>query len=125
MLGLVTKWLGEGRLAMKTPRTFDYTKRGWGHDISFTPIDGGMKMRANGWGPKPADGDELQREYMEPGDFLILAHPGGQETTRYRIDKIEYMHNPRDQWFADLSFAPRQHVSPEAPSEQVQGQGEK
>lgn len=109
MLGLVSKWFREGRLDARTPRTFDYTypKRGWGHDLSFAPSDGGMKMRANGWGPAPEGGDELKREWMEPGDFIILSHPGGQETARYRIDEIKYAFNPRDQWFAALSFAPR------------------
>lgn len=119
MLGLVMKWIGEGRLETKAARTFDYTKRHWGHDLSFTPIDGGMKMRANGWGPAPAGGDELKREWMEPGDFLILAHPGSQETARYRINKIDYAFNPRDQWFADLSFAPRKTQTANDPKQEA------
>ena len=91
-------------------RTFDYSepKRRWGHDVSFRPIgDDGMKLRANGWGPAPDDGSELSRQWMEVGDFIILSHPGSDKTARYRIDSIRYAYDPRDQWFADLSFAPR------------------
>lgn len=109
MLKAALKWMQREQSSTKKAKTFDYStpQRRWGHDISFRPLDGGMKLRANGWGPSPEGCDELKREWMEPGDFIILSHPGGQETARYRIDEIKYMSNPSDQWFAELSFAPR------------------
>lgn len=83
-------------------RTHDYLwdNRGRGHDISFEPVDGGMKLRANGWGPK---GDRP----IEVGDYMLLSHGRTDESARYRVDEIRYMSNPRDQWFGTLSFAPR------------------
>jgi hypothetical protein len=89
-----------GRL--ETPvrqQTHDYTRRTWGHDYSTTEVlDGGMRLRMAGWGFG-----------IEAGDFLIL--PNGNGTTRYRVDSIDYRMDPRDMWFAEASFAPRQAVS--------------
>ena len=64
MLGLVRGWIGEGRLTARPPRTFDYSasKRCWGHDVSFSPIDNGMKLRANGWGLTAQVSAILERE---------------------------------------------------------------
>ena len=112
-------WLKGKVPATRESRTFDYSasKRGWGHDIGFQVIDGGMKLRAHGWGPRPAGVDETKREWMDAGDFVIISQTGGAETTRYRIDAIKYEMNPRDMWFADLSFAPREACPTKAEAE--------
>ena len=79
--------------------THDYTARGWGHDYTFEPKDGGMRGRMSGWGSG-----------IKPGDFLLLQNKklSGVQTTRYQIIKIDYMRDPPDQWFADVMFAPRE-----------------
>ena len=81
------------------PQTHDYTHRRPGHDYSITQVvDGGMRLRMAGWGAG-----------IKAGDYLIL--PNGDETTRYQMDQIDYCEDPRDMWFADAVFAPRQAVS--------------
>lgn len=81
---------------MTEPKTHDYTKRGWGHDYIFRPIEGGMRGSMSGWGVG-----------IESGDYLLLQNEGC--STRYRVDEIEYYSNPHDQWRAQVSFAPRQN----------------
>lgn len=77
------------------PKTHDYTEPRWGHASSIMKIiDGGQRLRATGHGYG-----------ISKGDHLLL--PNGAEASRYRVDRIEYMRDPTDQWFADLSFAPR------------------
>ncbi len=77
--------------------THDYTARYWGHDYTFTPIDGGRKGSAMGWG----DG-------LRVGDYIILEHKGSRNgSSRYRIKSVEYYRDPPDMWSADLEFAPR------------------
>lgn len=58
--------------------------------------DGGKRIRLAGhnWG-----------ERMKAGDYVVL--PNGKDTTRYRLTKIDYMLDPKQQWFADADFAPR------------------
>lgn len=79
----------------REPQTHDYTKRGWGHDYTFSPIDAGQCGRMSGWG-----------RGIEAGDYLLLDNQGS--SSRYRVDRIEYQMNPRDMWFADVTFAPRE-----------------
>ena len=80
-------------------QTHDYTRRTWGHDYTtLKVIDGGQRLRLSGWGLG-----------INAGDYLIL--PNGKGTTRYRVDSIEYRMDPRDMWFAEATFAPRQAVS--------------
>ena len=76
------------------PLHHDYTKRYWGHDFIFDPIDDGQQAHMMGWGCG-----------IEVGHFLII--PNGAETTRYRVDQIEYFNDPPDMWTASVSFAPR------------------
>jgi hypothetical protein len=76
--------------------THDYTKRTWGHDYIFRPVDGGMKASLSGWGTG-----------IEAGDYLLLEQPDGGGSTRYKVDEIRYERDPRDQWHAKASFAPR------------------
>ncbi len=40
------------------------------------------------------------------GDYLILSN-GHSSMSRYQVDQIEYLDDPSDQWFADVTFAPR------------------
>lgn len=75
-------------------KTHDYTQRGWGHDFTFDPIDGGKGGAMMGWGFG-----------LEDGDYLILPNGGG--TTRYQIKTVEYFSNPKDMWKAKVVFAPR------------------
>jgi len=75
--------------------THDYSVRGWGHDFHvLEATDNGMSLRLAGWG-----------KGINNNDYIIL--PNGEDTTRYQIDNIKYMSDPRDQWFASASFAPR------------------
>jgi hypothetical protein len=76
------------------PVTHDYTRRGWGHDYTFDPIDGGKRGQMTGWG-----------RGIEDGDFLILKN--GEGETRYRVENIGYSLDPPDMWFAAVTFAPR------------------
>lgn len=78
-----------------TPKTHDYQRGGWGHDYTFTPINGGVKGTATGWG-----------QGIKKGDFLILRQP--PHGTRYKVDSIKYFSDPTDMWSAELTFAPRQ-----------------
>ena len=83
------------------PSTHDYTKRYWGHDYIFKPIDGGMRGEVTGWGYGLSD-----------GDYLLLQNKGG--STRYRIEQVEYIGGqggPHDMWKADVVFAPRSQQS--------------
>jgi hypothetical protein len=79
------------------PATHDYSgaNRGWGHDYTFEPVDGGQRAVAKGWG-----------RGLNEGDYLILDHPDGG-TTRYGIASISYYTEPSDMWRADLVFDPR------------------
>lgn len=84
-----------------TPHTHDYTLRTWGHDYNITNvIDGGMRLRMAGWG-----------RGIKAGDYLIL--PNGIDTTRYRLERIDYRTDPSDMWLADAEFAPRSHEQKE------------
>jgi hypothetical protein len=79
--------------------THDYTKPCWGHNVSIMKaIDGGQQLRVCGWG-----------HGVTAGDYVLL--PNGDYTTRYRVYAIEYMVDPHDQWFAALTFAPREAVA--------------
>jgi hypothetical protein len=40
------------------------------------------------------------------GDFVVL--DTGKRTTRYEVKNVRRMVNPPDQYFADMTFAPRQ-----------------
>lgn len=78
-------------------KTHDYTNRYWGYDYSFEPIDGDQRGKVFGWG-----------NGLQDGDFLLLQN--GSSSTRYRIERVEYIGGqggPKDQWKADVVFAPR------------------
>lgn len=85
------------RLLRRTPtppRTHDLTKLyPW-----FRPRNGGQEASMGDWsffdGPDPV-----------AGDFVILRN--GNETTRYRVESFKRMFDPRDQWFMEVTFAPR------------------
>lgn len=81
---------------MTEPQTHDYTRRYWGHDLSWRVEKDGT-LNAAGWGTGIRD-----------GDYLLLAN--GDRSTRYQVRDIRYMHDPLDQWFATLTFAPREET---------------
>lgn len=75
--------------------THDFTtRRGYGHDYTFEPIDGGWKGKVFGWGYD-----------VKVGDYLIL--PNGDLSTRYVVDTVKYYPDPPDMWRAEVTFAPR------------------
>jgi hypothetical protein len=76
------------------PETHDYTKRYWGHDYTFEPVNGGLQARLMGWGMD-----------IKAGDYLLLQN--GDDSTRYQVDSIKYYSDPFDMWSATATFAPR------------------
>jgi hypothetical protein len=74
----------------------DYTRRFWGHDYVFEPIDEGLRGKVMGWG-----------NGITAGDYLILQNGNGDESTRYKVETIRYELDPSDMWSADVTFAPR------------------
>jgi hypothetical protein len=81
------------------PQTHDYRyeQRRLGWDLSFTPVDGGLRLRAHGWGGG-----------LNVGDYLLLSNPTGGDT-RYKIlADLRYERDPADMWWATLVFAPRE-----------------
>jgi MioC protein len=79
----------------REPETHDFSRRYWGHDYVFNPIDGGKRGDMQGWG-----------EHILPGDYLILQNVRN-ETTRYKVKSITYYTDPDDMWEAKVVFAPR------------------
>ena len=89
---------------MPTSETHDYGpgKRGIGRDYTFTPINGGLRAHAAGWGSG-----------ISAGDYLLLEDRRSLDgRTRYRVEIIRYEADPKDMWSADLSFAPRRAAQP-------------
>ena len=79
-----------------SPQVHDFSRPAWGHSVEVLDvIDGGLRLRVAGWG-----GD------VRDGDLLILPNGGG--TTRYRAQATRRAADPRDMWFADLVFTPRE-----------------
>ena len=75
-------------------KTHDYSRRCWGHDYTFDPIDNGLRGAMMGWG-----------HGLKQGDYLILENK--DKSTRYQIEKIDYFSDPNDMWSADVVFASR------------------
>ena len=75
--------------------THDYTQRGWGHDITYRPEDGGKILRGSLWSPTR----------VSEGDYLILAN--GDRTTRYRVTEARWCVDPGDMYHFVAQFAPR------------------
>lgn len=106
-------------------RTHDYrqAKRRWGHDIGFDSKDGGITLHAHGWGY--AD-DANSSPWIATGDYLLLSHNDGSgHDARYRVEKIQYQSDPKDMWFATLTFAPRDKRSTPEDAASGTGRGEK
>ena len=83
-------------MSKSQPTTHDYTRLGWGHNITFTSIsEDGKKGNVVGHGLG-----------VKQGDYLILAN-GPTATTRYRITKVKQT-RPADCWRAKIEFAPRE-----------------
>lgn len=83
-------------MSKSQPTTHDYTRLGWGHNITVTTIsEDGKKCNVVGHGLG-----------VKQGDYLILAN-GPTATTRYRITKLKQL-RPADCWRAKIEFAPRE-----------------
>ena len=73
-------------------KTHSFINRGWGHDFSIlTIIEKGQKLKISGW-----------RSGITKGDTLLL--PNGADRATYRVEVIRYQRDPRDQFFADLTY---------------------
>ena len=69
-------------------------QRGWGHDVTFMPLDTeGLTARVIGWAtPRPWR-----------GDVLVLAGPNGGGSP-YVIDDIEWTVDPADMFVASCHY---------------------
>ncbi len=76
--------------------THDYSFSVWGHAVDvLRVIDDGAKLRVAGFG-----------HGVKENDYIILPNKG--QTTRYQVTCIRYCGDPRDMWFADVVFSPRE-----------------
>ncbi len=72
----------------------DFRKRGWGNDFSVSSVaNGGQTIKLTGW-----------HSGIEVGDRVVL--PNGEHVATYEITAINYMRDPKDQFFADAKYAP-------------------
>lgn len=85
-------------------QTHDFRRntRTYGHDIGITPA-GRNKLRAYGWQSSPR---------IARGDYVLLSHPVPTHSTtsndtRYQVTNVTYYGDPKDQFTAELEFAPR------------------
>jgi len=72
----------------------DYTRRGWGHDYTWTPTPGtaGQHGEAVGWG-----------RGIAVGDILVLEGPNGGGSP-YRVETVHYAEDPDDMWWTTLRY---------------------
>ena len=76
------------------------------HKLTLDGITGFvMSVRKNGQEITVA-GFHLWNKDWEIGDFVILTTREWQET-RYKIESIDHKSDPDDQYFMEMSFAPR------------------
>ena len=76
-------------------KVHDLSDRAWGNNYSITSFgDDGINIRLCGW-----------CYGISQGDYLILKN--GEDTTRYKVDHINYLGNPGDMWSASATFSPR------------------
>ena len=81
---------------MNKVATHDFSSKRWGWNYNITSIrDEGLNISICGWGVG-----------ISNGDFLILTN--GSDTTRYRVQSIDYYRDPHDMWVAEASFSPRE-----------------
>lgn len=81
----------------KKQKTHNYTKarRRWGHDYVIASIENeGLILNAMGWG-----------HGLRPGDYILMDN--AKDSTRYKIQEVSYMADPKDMWEATLTFAAR------------------
>jgi hypothetical protein len=96
-MNMFKKLFKKNKETVPTGSTHDYTRRSWGHDYTYKPLDpDGLKATMMGWGCG-----------IKVGDYLLLEND--KLGTRYIVDEIKYFRNPYDMWEAKVSFAPRQH----------------
>lgn len=77
-------------------KTHDLSSQTWGRNYNVMNIHKeGMRVDLVGW-----------CEGIKKGDYLLLKQ--GDGTTRYLVDEIRYEGDPKDMWFAETSFAPRE-----------------
>lgn len=85
------------------PKTHNYTDRFFGHDYVITEVcDNGQKLNMMGWG-----------HGISAGDYILLVRDeknGTRADTRYKVETITYMADPKDMWTMVAAFAPRPPV---------------
>jgi hypothetical protein len=71
----------------------DFRNPVWGHNVEIMDIPGGSgyTLKVAGW-----------CHGVSVGDYLVL--PDGPDWARYQVDEIRYQRNPRDMFFATLSW---------------------
>jgi hypothetical protein len=96
--------------------THDYSITTWGHDYTIMSVEKGgklLKIMGHGCRNTMCRPNPLERLVSEPrcriekGDFLILKS-SGSSTTRYQVDAVEYLRDPKDMWEIEATFAPRE-----------------
>lgn len=87
------------RATAVSTKTHDYRThvRGWGHDLVFTPRDGGLKAKIMGWG-----------QGIQKGDAILMSNPDAPSGEAvYRVLQVEYYRDPPDMWTLEAVFEPR------------------
>lgn len=76
------------------PTIHSFLDRGIGHDFAIHKIENqGQRIRVSGW-----------CRGISEGDTLVL--PNGSDRATYAVESIKYAQDPRDQFFAWLTYAP-------------------
>jgi len=89
---------------------YRHTRRGWGHDFTFTPRNGGQEASMVGWG-----------HGLCVGDLLLMTNPKSSNgLSLYRIEEVSYFPDPEDMWSASVRWAPLNDVSDEEKSRAVE-----
>ena len=79
-------------------KTHDFSAIEWGHNYNILNIKNeGMEISIAGWG-----------RGLSNDDYIIIQN--GDDTTRYKLDAVEYHRDPPDMWFASASFSPRENA---------------
>ena len=77
-------------------KTHDYTERSWGKNYNILSIkNDGHNISLCGWGIG-----------LNRGDYILIKNE--DYTTRYVMSEVLYQSDPKDMWFGEAEFAPRE-----------------
>lgn len=88
-------------------RLVDYRNhlRRYGHDYTFSSVDGGYRGDMIGWGPK--DGSKIKEN-----DVLVLSNSASfSGVSPYKVKQVTYWNDPSDMWSAKVVFQRNLDVS--------------